>query len=179
MYRFHYNYMTKKYGDNLKLLFTDTDSLCYHVFTKDIYRDMQADLDTHFDTSDYPPDHLLYSSKNKKVIGLMKDETNGVPIEEFVGLRSKMYSLKYNNEEKKRAKGISKAVVKKNINHDDYKNTLFNGVLMRHEMLGFRSKLHDVYTVRTDKISLSAFDDKRYVCDDGISTYAYGHVDTQ
>ena len=69
----------------------------------------------YFDTSDYPIDHPLHSTVNKKVIGKMKDETNGVPIEEFVGLRAKMYSIKCANDEKKTAKGIAKVVVKKEI----------------------------------------------------------------
>ena len=68
MYDFHYNHMKKKYGDRAQLLFTDTDSLMYHVETDDIYADMLEDLDK-FDTSDYPPDHLLHSNTNKKVIG--------------------------------------------------------------------------------------------------------------
>ena len=121
MYNYHYRYMTPKYGNRAKLLFTDTDSLCYHIFTDDIYKDMLADRDEQFDTSDYPKDHEIYSENNKKVIGMMKDETNGCPIEEFAGLRSKMYSIKCDSGDKKRAKGISRAVVSKEITHDDYR----------------------------------------------------------
>jgi hypothetical protein len=175
MYDFHYSYMGPKYGDNARLLFTDTDSFCYHVQTDDIYRDMLKDRDVMFDTSAYPSDHFLYSVKNKKAIGLMKDETNGTPIEEFVGLRSKMYSIKLCDAAvKKRAKGITRAVVQKQITHDDYKSTLFSGNLMQHEMTLFRSIKHDIFTVNMNKVSLSAYDDKRFVCDDGVHTLAYG-----
>ena len=108
MYDFHYNYMLKRYKECARLLFTDTDSLCYKVYTDDIYRDVLQDRDAYFDTSDYPPDHFLWSDRNKKVIGLMKDETNGRAILEFVGLRSKLYSILLEDEEKKRAKGVNK-----------------------------------------------------------------------
>ncbi|KAK3711743.1 hypothetical protein QZH41_018479, partial [Actinostola sp. cb2023] len=107
MYDFHYNVIKQKYGNNATLLFTDTDSLCYNIKTEDIYEDMYEDLDL-YDTSEYPRDHVLHSTVNKKVLGKMKDETHGLPIEEFVGLRPKMYSLLYHEEgrevEKKTAK---------------------------------------------------------------------------
>ena len=85
--QFHYEYVKSKYGDQAKLLFTDTDSLCYHIQTEDVYRDMQEDQDL-FDTSDYPQDHLLYSNTNKKVTGKFKDETVGETLGEFIGLRA-------------------------------------------------------------------------------------------
>ncbi|KAK3718086.1 hypothetical protein QZH41_015140, partial [Actinostola sp. cb2023] len=107
MYDFHYNVIKQKYGNNATLLVTDTDSLCYNIKTEDIYEDMYEDLDL-YDTSEYPRDHVLHSTVNKKVLGKMKDETHGLPIEEFVGLRPKMYSLLYHEEgrevEKKTAK---------------------------------------------------------------------------
>ena len=94
MYQFHYDYIKHKYGPTAKLLFTDTDSLCYEVKTEDIYQDMLQDANL-FDTSEYDRDHPLYSTANKKVLGKMKDETHGIPIQEFVGLRPKMYIFDY------------------------------------------------------------------------------------
>jgi hypothetical protein len=88
MFRFHYDVIREKYGDKAKLLFTDTDSLCYHIETPDVYDDM-GQMASHFDTSDYPEEHPFYSKVNKKVVGKFKDETNGVPIIEFVGMKSK------------------------------------------------------------------------------------------
>ncbi|KAK3729471.1 hypothetical protein QZH41_009380, partial [Actinostola sp. cb2023] len=127
MYNFHFKYMVRKYGTQSKLLFTDTDSLCYDVKTDDLYRDYHQDLD-YFDTSEYPTDHVHfhYCARNKKVLGKMKDETHGIPIQEFIGLRPKMYSILFteNNKqvEKKTAKGISKNVTKRMIRHQDYKS---------------------------------------------------------
>jgi hypothetical protein len=65
MYQFHYEYMKQKYGDNAKLLFTNTDSLCYEMKTRDIYQDMLEDTEL-FDTSEYIQDHPLYSIKTRK-----------------------------------------------------------------------------------------------------------------
>lgn len=84
--------MLRKYGaEKVKLLFTDTDSLMYQIQT-DVYKDMQEDQDL-FDTSEYPPEHFLFSEANKKKIGKFKDENAGEPVLEFVGLRAKMYSM--------------------------------------------------------------------------------------
>jgi hypothetical protein len=96
MYDFHYNYVKAKYGDRSLVLFTDTDkdSLCYNIQTKDIYKDMYEDRHL-FDTSDYDRDHPLYDISNKKVIGKMKDEMHGIPIQEFICLKSKMCSMIY------------------------------------------------------------------------------------
>ena len=119
MYDFHYNYIKQKYGSKAKLLFTDTDSLTYEIETKDVYSDFWKDKEK-FDNSDYPQDSLYFDKTNKKVIGKFKDETAGIPISEFVGLRSKMYSyIKENNQCGKTAKGIKKNIIKKNITHEN------------------------------------------------------------
>ena len=126
MYDFHYDYIKEKYGKNAKLLFTDTDSVTYNIKTEDVHKDFWADKDK-FDFSGYKETSDFYDLKNKKVIGKMKDETAGVPIAEFVGLRSKMYSFVTNDEKGcKTAKDTKKNVVKNLLKHEDYKNTLFN-----------------------------------------------------
>ena len=70
---------------------------------------------------------------------------------------------------------VSKIVIKKNINHTDYKNKLFNGTQMYHRMKTIRSDHHIIGSYELNKVSLSCFDDKRYLHDDGINSYAYGH----
>ena len=109
MYDFHYNYIKQKYGDKAKLLFTDTDSLMYKIQTEDFYKDVSVDMKRRFDTSNYPPDHPsgIPSGFNKKVLGMFKDEAGGKVIDEFVGLRAKLYLYKmFEGEESKKCKGL-------------------------------------------------------------------------
>ena len=88
----------------------------------------------------------------------------------------KMYSYVKDNEKGGRtAKGIKKNVIKNNIKHEDYKNTLINNEQMHHKMKTIRSQRHQLGSYEINKVSLSCFDDKRYVHDNGTSSYAYGH----
>jgi hypothetical protein len=183
MYDFHYNTIVKRYGDNARLLFTDTDSLCYHIKTRDLYEDMIVDRDL-YDTSNFDVNFetmvsntKLYSNVNARVIGKFKDECGGRAPIEFVGLRSKMYSLLVNRDEpsKKTAKGVKRSFVKKHVHHEMYLHALKNRKCTYANFVNFRSRSHVVQTVNFARICLSAYDDKRYVSDDGISTTAYGH----
>ena len=175
MYDFHYNYIKSKYGDKARLLFTDTDSLTYEIEADDVYQDFWKDKHL-FDNSDYPKNSPFFDDSNKKVIGKFKDEASGIPIVEFVGLRSKMYSyMKDNKQGSRTAKGIKKNVIKQQLRHDNYKDTLFNKKKMRHEMRVIKSEKHQIGSYVVDKISLSCFDDKRYIHENGVGSYAYGH----
>ena len=175
MYDFHYNYIKHKYGSKAKLLFTDTDSLTYEIETNDVYQDFWNDKDK-FDNSDYPEDSPYFDKRNKKLIGKFKDKCQSIPITEFVGLRSKMYSYMKDNEKGgKTAKGIKKNIIKNNITHENYKNVLFNNEQMHHTMKTIRSNKHQLGSYELNKVSLSCFDDKRYIKEDGINSYAYGH----
>ena len=103
----------------------------------------------------------------------MKDELKGKIISEFVGLISKMYSLiSVDDEEVTKAKGVNKK-----IKHKEFVSVLFNKKVIRHKMKRIQSKLHRIGTYNVFKISLSCFDDKRYVLDDGVNTLAYFHKD--
>ena len=132
MYQFHYDYVLKT-SDNGKLLFTDTDSLVYEIKNGNVYD--QCFKDKHlFDFSGYPKDSVYFDGMDKKVLGKMKDELNGVRIVEFVGLKSKMYSLISS-----KAKGVNK--ICNNMNNKEYV-VLFNKKVVRHEMKRIQSKLH-------------------------------------
>jgi hypothetical protein len=184
MYEFHYNVIKAKYGDKAQLLFTDTDSLMYEIETENVYEDMKQ-MGDHFDCSGYPTDSPYFDVRNKTVVGKFKDETNFVPILEFVGLKPKMYSfLTINDVEsdnpivkhKHRAKGISSAASLK-LRHEDFKAQLD---LPRENALTNRRighTLHKLYTLQVEKRGLCAFDDKRFVLADGIHTLSYGHKD--
>ena len=131
------------------MLFTDTDSLCYEIKTEDFYADISSDIESRFDTSEYPTDHPAITvgfpiGKNKKVLGMFKDETCGKQIEEFVGLRAKLYSYKIHEDgvEVKKCKGVKKSVVKKTITHEDYKSCLLTREEQMREMNVIRSHMH-------------------------------------
>ena len=178
MYDFRYNYIKRKYEDKAKLLFTDTDSLMYEIETKDFYKDISTDVKHRFDTIDYPPDHPsgIPSGLNKKVLGVFKDEAAGEVIDEFVGLRAKLYSYKIlEGEESKKCKGVKKSVVKNSITHEDYKKCLLTGKEQLRKMNVIRSHMHEVYTEEVNKIALCPSDDKRHILEDGVHTLTLGH----
>ena len=178
MYDFHYNYIKSKYADKAKLLFTDTDSLMYEIETEDFYKDIAGDVKDKFDTSDYPENHPsgIPTGENKKVLGMMKDETAGKIIKEFVGLRSKLYSFVMDDGgETKKCKGIKKQVVERSIRHEHYKTCLTTGKELLRKQNILRSYEHEVYTEEVNKVALSALDDKRHILSDGMDTLALGH----
>ena len=107
MYEFWYDYLKPKYGENAKLCYMETDSFIVYAKTDDIYKDI-AHVETKFDTSNFEIQRPLPKGKNKKVIGLMKDELGGKITKEFVGLRAKTYSyFKDNSDEDKKANSKS------------------------------------------------------------------------
>ena len=175
MYDFHYNYIKKNYENKGKLLFTDPDNLTYEIEAEDVYQDFWNNKEM-FDNSDYNENSLFFDKTNKKVIGKFKDEAAGIPITEFVGLRSKMYNyMKDNQNGGKTAKGIKKSVIKNEITHDNYKNILLSREQMYHKMKTIRNEKHQLGSYEINKVSLSCFDDKRYIHENGITSYAYGH----
>ena len=180
MYEFHYDYIQPKYGSKVKLCYMDTDSLIYEIKTEDFYRDIAEDVEARFDTSNYPEDDTrLPVGKNKKVLGMMKDDLGGEIMTEFVALRAKMYAYKtLSGEEGKRCKGTKKCVVEKSLTFEDYKQCLFgkgDTTVYRDQML-FEHKKHEVFTVNKCKIALNREDDKRIIQDDGITTLARGYA---
>ena len=115
----------------------------------------------------------LFDQVNKKVIGKMKDESEAKIIDEFVGLKSKMYSMKnIDGKESNTAKGVNIVT-----DFNEFKDTLFNKKTIRHKMRIIQGKKRKMGTYETNKISLSCFDDKRFVLNDGIHTLAYFHKD--
>ena len=167
MYKFHYEYVKNKF--DAKLLFTDIDSLVYEIKGEDVYEVSYSDKYL-FDFSNYPVNSKYYDPTNGSVLGKMKDEFKGVPISEFIGLKSKMYSLiSVDDEEISKAKGVNKK-----ISHNEFVDVLFNKKVIRHNMNRIQRKLDRFGTYHVYKISLSCFDDKRYILDDGVT---YFHKD--
>ncbi len=166
---------------NIDLLFTDTDSLCYHIKNQNPYEIINENKDL-FDLSSYPKSHSMYDSTNKKVIGKFKDEAidgSVAYIKEFVGLRSKLYSytLDINNqiEEHHKCKGVKHCVIDKDLTTKLYKSVLFSRQHHKIKQNTFRSYEHQLYTETVEKIGLSHNDDKCYIHDNNVTTYTLGH----
>ena len=180
MYKFHYLYIARKFHSKARLLFTDTDSFCYEIMTKDIYKDLIRDK-KYFDFSNYPDSHFLYHVDNKKRVGYFKDVSASRPLAEFVGLKTKMYSLNYEMTDKfkktniKKVKGVKKSTVDLHISHKDFLKCLYKLHRMRHIMRSIRSQKHQIYSIKQTKVSLNPFDSKRYLLPDKVHTLPYGH----
>ena len=176
MYKFWYDYFKPKYGDKEKLCYTDTDSFIIHIIAKDFFEDISNDVESWYDTSNYDENdkrpHPV--GKNKKVIGLFKDELGGRIMKEFCTPRAKTYSyLMDDNSENKKSKGTKKCVIKRELMFENYKDCLFNDNILKSKQR-FKSDYHKVYTEEINKIALSSNDDKRLQTSDGIKTYLYG-----
>ena len=138
------------------MLFTGTDSLTYEIKSENVYKEFVKWKDL-FDFGNYSKDSKIFNETNKNVIGKMKDEFGGAGVNEFVGLKSKMYSIrKINGKECNTAKGVSIAT-----EYNKFKDVLFNEKIIRHNMKRIQSKKHKLGIYKVDKISLSCFDDKR------------------
>ena len=171
MYQFHYDYVLKTFND-AKPLFTDTDSLGYDIVDSNVYEQCFKDKKL-FDFSRYPKDSIYFDNSNKKVLGKMKDEFNDAKIDEFVVLKSKMYSLLASDDkEVNNAKGVNLK-----LKHKEYFDVLFGKKIIRHKMKRILSEKHSIGSYLLNKISLSCYDDKRFILDSGINTLAYGHKD--
>ena len=157
---FYYDFVKKNF--NAELLFTDTDSLTYEIYEEFFkWKDL-------LDLSNYPKDSKFFNETNENVIGKMKDEFDGSIVDEFVGLKPKMYSMKKSDgKECSIAKGASIAT-----EFDKFKDVLFNEKLIRHKMKRIQSKKHKSGTYEINKIPYSCFDNKIYVLDDGIRRLA-------
>ena len=175
MYKFYYDTIEKHFPNN-EVLYSDTDSMVLNIYTEDLYSDLKKIKD-HLDTSNYSKEHPLYSTVNKKVIGKFKDELGGNIITKFIGIRSKMYGYEYledsNIKFKCLAKGVNKTT-KKEFNIESYESCLSKKRIINKIMFNLTHKNHKIYLNEMIKIGLSPFDDKRYICDNGIDTQPYG-----
>ena len=152
MYEFWYGYLKPKYGDRIKLCY----SLIPFIKTEDFYEDIADDVQKRFDTSNYKVDRPLPTGKNKKPLGLMKDELKGRIMKEFIALRSKTFAYQ---------------IDKKELKFTEYKNFLLNNEIVLKSQQRFKSERQDVYTEEVNKIALSSNGDKRLQTFDKIATY--------
>ena len=154
MYEFWYDYIKPKYGDKIRLCYTDTESFIMHIKTDDFYKDISADVDKWFDTSSFNKNdnRPLEIGKNKNVLGKSKDEICGKIMTKFLALRAKTYSFlidEYTDEDyeknrivNKKAKGTKKCVVKREILFNNYLDSLCKNKVLYRSQKRFRNDHH-------------------------------------
>ena len=178
MMAFHYGVIDSQFKHLYKLVYSDTDSFVYQIFTEDIY-DWISKNRQHFDLSE---SEINKDATNEKALGFFKDELKGSPLVNFTSLNPKSYCYNYLKEgvniEKKKAKGVSKVVLKKEITNADYKNVLETGEGLSRYVCGFHSYNHDVFTTKSLKQCLTPLTDKSYAMD-WNDLLPYGHYKTK
>ncbi len=183
MYKFYYDIIKPIFGNKARLLMSDTDSFIIEFTDIDPYEFIRNNSE-HFDLSNYPDDHFIFKgmsedrikeikSRNEKTLGKMKDELGGKISKEFIGLKSKMYSLDYI----KKIKGIKLSVVKNEITIEDYRKMLISNEKIYKTMNVIRSRKHEIYSETINKIALTSplEDNKNYVDKDAITRYPWGY----
>ena len=157
----------------------DTDSFIIDIKTEDFYEDIANDIERWFDTSNYDKNDKrpLPIGKNKKVIGLFKDELGETIMTEVVANRAKTYAYLLDDDseiKKAKAKGVKRCVIKRRLMFENYKDLLLNKKIIMRAQMRFKSGHHDIYTEEVNKIALNYTDDKRLQTFNGIITYPYG-----
>ena len=145
----------------------------YEIKTEDVYKDFNSNKEM-FDFSNYSTKQKYYDNPSKLVIEKKKDETGGIAMEEFVGLKPKMYSFLVDNSKHKKSKDLNKNIVAI-ICHKEYKDVSLNNKCIRHSMNRIQSKDRRIGTCEINKISLSCFDDKIYIPNNGYDGLALGY----
>lgn len=169
MMRYHYEVIAKNFN-NYQLIYSDTDSLVYNIYCDDIYEWIDNNK-SEFDLSE---DKYRADNANKKVLGKMKDEMQGAPMKYFTALNPKVYCYECENVDVRKAKGVKKATLKKDIKNSDYNHVLNTGENINKDVYGIRSIGHKVYTLKTNKTCLSPWYDKMNMPDNN-NCIPYGH----
>ena len=192
---FHYDYMLPKYGERQKLLYSDTDSLVYGVETENIYQDCKDNENDWFDMSAYdkndPVFGIYYSSKNKRVLGYLKDEFANKVITHMVVSKPKMYVCRFIEKsicsitgepvvkvgDKKKAKGVPRVALEKRCKFEDFVDSILEPIQTYAENTSIRSFKQKLYTIHSVKRAINGFDVKRHILADSVTTLAFGNVD--
>ena len=159
-----------------RLLFTDTDSFLIHTTNSNSAEEFEKIVDI-MDFSNFPSDHPLYSTTNKKVMGFYKDETGGGQISEFIGLKAKCYALDVEGASTPsvRCIGIKKNWIKRHLTMNHFRNVIKNTGFKRAHLNMLRGKDHKMFVQKVNKMALNSFDNKRFLKDCGICSLSYGN----
>ncbi|CAH1101722.1 unnamed protein product [Psylliodes chrysocephalus] len=178
MYDFYYGTLKRQLGDNISLLYTDTDSFVLKVKSINFYEFMKGNIE-HFDTSNYKSDNKFNLPVSKPILGNFKDEYPNQAISIFLGTGAKAYYIRSDEKESKTAKGVKKSVIQNSLNMVDYQKIVEGGGKIFRKMNTFRSQLHDIYTEMKNKVALSYNDEKRFIIPNTAKTLPWGHKDIQ
>ena len=176
MYDRHYNFFKRYYGPDITLAYFDTDSYLYEITTDDFMNELGTIFKDLIDFSNFDKNHRFYDKSKEKVIGYLKSEYGNEVVKEFVGLKSKLYSIIYgNNLNKNTAKGLQKAILNKFVRHKHYLNVIRNSIAYNSTMRRIQSKEHKVSTILQKKMIFTPLDDKKYILPNGQDTLPFGH----
>ena len=175
MQNFHHTYIKDKYDNRAEMLLTDADSLMYEIEAENVYEYLYKNNEL-FDFSNYPEN---LKNSNNLGVGKTKDETYGVPIKDFVELKSKIYIfITEDIYESKKENALIKTLLMMNWIYKNYKNVLFDRSRMRHEMNEIQSKYHNMESYRINESFLACYDNKTYTFEDGYSSLSHIHKST-
>lgn len=199
MYEFFYSVLQPYFGQKgIQLLYSDTDSLAILVKTFNIIQDLE-NLKSNMDFSNLHSDHSLFSNENKALLFKFKEEFGLRPISRLCALKSKVYSFEVacNHSEGVNEKGVCKICknisfsvsninklkgiqrkTAREIHFDKYLKCLSQNYAQRDNVFQISSKNQSISTNLVNKISLSSFDDKRYIYNCGIHSEPYSYNNT-
>ena len=163
MYQFYLDVLKKQYNENIKLVYTDTDSYVVQTMTDDVYKDFN-EIKQHMDFGDYPVEHPCHDKRNKKVLGMFKDECSSKITTKFIALKRKSYAFTIHGEddEHKKPKGVVKHKVKKELTYQSYEEALCENEKHEIKYNFIRSRNHQIFSMTQVKQSLSNFENKRH-----------------
>ena len=176
MYRFWYDVLVQHYGDRVEFVYSDTDSFIINIKTENIDDELQGILGDHLDFSNLPHNHPLYSERCKGALGKLKLETGSHYIKEFVGLRPKAYcytTTASTQDSFITLKGIPKHV-RNLLTLEEYKSCLTQNNKIYTDVYNLRFHQSEMCLLKTVKLAISCFEDKRYY-KDALTSYGYGH----
>jgi hypothetical protein len=156
----------------------DTDGMCIYVETEHAYVDMRK-IQDNLNVFEYPMNHTLFEgmneketkgwvNKNKKALGKLKYDNNGIVVREIIAMRSKQYAESKNDG---KSKGTNKATIKKQLKFENFKEQLFNKdaepLYKTMYRIGVGRGEQENYVTRVNK-------KVRFICKDRITTLPHG-----
>jgi hypothetical protein len=182
IYNIWYDKLKPKWGDNIQLLYQDTDSLVIKVNSPNYYKDLQDIRDiidfTGFNDRTHPVfegiDYDTEIEPHKDVLGRLKSETKDSEIQEFIALKAKQYSFVVNDKSTMKNKGLPGAVAKSRLCHKDFLDSLLKATTLSVTFKTIRSHKHQVGIDLMEKIAVTCYDDKRYYLN-ALESLPYGH----